>query len=150
MGVVLAVAGGVFTGVLWRSYQRAEETRGWVERPCSILSSTLKVVQATASSPSKYAVGVRYSYVHEGVAREGSGIRRTDSPIGDLEKATALRESYTPGQSTVCWVNPAVPEVAILRHETRAGLYTIWFPLFFVFGGLKMSWDAGRKVVSKG
>ena len=36
MGIALALAGMVFTVVLWTAWQRAEETRGWTEVPCKV------------------------------------------------------------------------------------------------------------------
>jgi hypothetical protein len=35
-------------------------------------------------------------------------------------------------------VNPALPAEAVLEHASRAALYSIWFPLLFVVGGLGM------------
>jgi hypothetical protein len=46
---------------------------------------------------------------------------------------------------TVCYVNPSDPTIAILKHGTRAALYSIWFPLLFVVGGLGIAWTAIRR-----
>jgi hypothetical protein len=142
MGLTLAAAGAVFTVVLWKAYQRAETTRGWSAVPCVILSSEMKPEKATESSPTKFRVLVRYEYDFQGRKRVGTGIRQTDGPIGSEDKAMALMQSYAPRQQMMCWVNPQAPEKAVLKHDTRAALYSIWFPLLFVAGGLKMAWDA--------
>ena len=146
MGLVLAVAGGVFTWVLWTSYQRAEVTRRWPEVPARVLSSQVGREQATPNSPTKFLVQVRYEYQWQGQRYESGRFRRVDGPMSDEDKALQIRETYTPGAQITCWVNPQEPAFAILKHETRAGLYSIWFPLLFVAGGLKMAWDAVRKM----
>ena len=84
----------------------------------------------------RYSVGAQ-SYVSE-------RIRRVDGPKADREDAEAIREQYTPGQTVTCYVRPDDPQFAILKHDTRAALYTIWFPLLFVVGGLRMAWGAVR------
>jgi hypothetical protein len=45
----------------------------------------------------------------------------------------------------VCFVNPADPSFAILEKDSKAVIYTIWFPGLFVVGGLGMAVQALRK-----
>jgi len=142
LGIVLALAGAVFVVVLWTAWQRAEQTRGWTAVPCKVLSSQLKSEQASPHSPTKYRVIVRYEYSWQGKTVISERIRRVDGPKSDLDVAEDLREQFTPGQQTTCFVNPADPAFAILRHDSRAPLYSIWFPLLFVIGGLRMAWSA--------
>ncbi len=144
MGLALCAAGCLFTWVLWTSYQRASATRQWTPVTATVLSSQILREQATPNSPEKYRAAIRYAYQIGGQKHESDRIRRADGPTGDLEKATNTREEFTVGQPITCWVNPADPTFAILKHDTLAGLYSIWFPLLFVFGGAKMAWDAGR------
>jgi hypothetical protein len=142
MGLMLAVAGLIFTGVLWKAWQRAEETRRWIEVPCKVLSSQLKSEQASPHSPVKHRVIVRYEYQWQGRTLTSERIRRVEGAKSDLSAAEDLRERYPRGQQTRCFVNPADPSIAILEHDTRAALYSIWFPLLFVVGGLRMMWSA--------
>ena len=145
LGIVLAILGAVFTGVLWHSWQLAEETRSWVETPAKVLSSQVIPDQATPNSPTKYRVVVRYQYNFGGAVYHTERIRRSDGPKNDREDAEALREEYTPGQALTCWVNPEDPAYAVLKHDNRAALYSIWFPLLFFGGGLRMVWGVMRR-----
>ena len=145
MGVILAILGTVFSYVLWTSYQRAEETRDWVATPAKILSSQVVPDKATPNSPTKHRVVVRYQYTFGGSVYHTDRIRRSDGPKNSQEEAEALRQEYTPGQQLTCWVNPLEPGYAVLKQESRAALYTIWFPLLFVGGGLRMAWGALRR-----
>lgn len=144
MGLALALAGALFTGLLWTSYQRAAATRGWTETPCTILSSQVLSERATPNSPTRFRVVVKYAYTFDGQSHESTRIRRADGTTGDEAKAHLTREKYSAGSKSTCWVNPADPTFAILQHDTRAALYTLWFPLLFFFGGLKMAWSALR------
>ena len=145
MGLVLAVLGTVFTGVLWHSWRLAEETRSWAATPAKILSSQVITDQATPHSPVKFRAVVRYQYQFGGGVYHTDRIRRSDGPKGYREDAEALREEFTPGQAVTCWVNPEEPSYAVLKHDTRAPLYSIWFPLLFVVGGLRMAWGVLRR-----
>ncbi len=142
VGLALALAGALFTALLWASYQRAMTTRSWAETPCTIVSSQVIPEQATPNSPTRWRVAVKYEYTFSGQTRQSSRIRRTDGTTGDEAKAIRTREQYTPGALATCWVNPEEPSFAILQHDTKAALYTLWFPLLFVFGGLRMAWSA--------
>lgn len=144
MGIALALAGAVFTVVLWKAWQRAEETRSWPPVPCTILSSQIKAEQPTPNSPVKHRVIVRYAYKVKGQPFTSERILRVDGPKSSRDDAEELREQFAPNSKTTCFVNPADPAFAILQHDTRAALYSIWFPLLFVVGGLRMAWAALR------
>ena len=36
----------------------------------------------------------------------------------------------------MAYVNPSDPDFAVLKPDTKAAGYSIWFPLLFVVGGL--------------
>lgn len=145
MGLFLALAGLLFTWVLWTSWQRAEETRRWVATPCRIISAQVVSARPTPTSNPAHKAAVRYSYTFEGKAMTGTQIKRVDSASQHEENARKKLEDYPIGLDTTCYVNPARPEQAVLKHDTRAALYSIWFPLLFVFGGLGMAWNAVRR-----
>jgi hypothetical protein len=142
MGLFLALAGIVFTWVLWTAWQRAEETRRWTPTPCRIISSRLGKEQPTPNSNTAYRAEVRYSYTFAGSPMTGSLIKRVNSPSQHDDVARKKLESYPVGAELTCYVNPAKPDQAILKHDSRAPLYSIWFPILFVVGGLGMAWNA--------
>lgn len=142
MGLCLAAAGMLFAGVLWTSYQRAMETRSWPEVPCRILSSVVLSEHPTPHSPVAYRLGLQYEYDFKGARHIGTKVKRVEGETQDKEKIDALAADYPEGARTACFVNPAKPDEAILRHATKAGLYAIWFPLLFVAGGGVMAWRA--------
>lgn len=142
MGLALALAGAVFTAVLWVAWQRAEETRSWAAVPCTVLSSQVVAVRKSVSSNVVFEPQVRYTYEEQGKRYEGHRIKRVDGPSSDPDKAEAVRQRYSPGQRTLCYMKPGSPDFTILEHGSRAALYTLWFPLLFVLGGAVMAWRA--------
>jgi hypothetical protein len=145
LGLSLALAGALFTWVLWTAWQRAEETRRWTPTPCLILSSRLEKERPTPHSNPVFKPQIRYTYLFEGQKHTGSRIKRVDSPSQHEEVAQKKIEGFPLGLEVTCFVNPAQPEVAVLKHDTRAALYSIWFPLLFVVGGLRIAWGALRR-----
>lgn len=144
LGLVLASAGSIFVAGLWNAWQRAEETRRWTETPCKVLSSQVIPEPDLHNSTIKFRVQVRYEYTVSGVKHVGGRIKRSEGPKSNRDDAESLREEFSPGQATTCWVKPDDPNMSVLKHETRAALYTLWFPLLFVVGGLRMAWAAWR------
>ncbi len=144
MGLFLALAGLLFTWVLWRAYTRAEETRSWIATPCVIVGSAVRGERPTPNSNMAYRADIRYVYEFDNQSRTGSRVKRVDGATAHEERARALAADHPAGRQTVCYVNPQDPGEAILKHATRAALYSIWFPLLFVVGGLGMAWNALR------
>ncbi len=145
MGLFLACAGLLFTWVLWSAWQRAEETRRWAPTPCRIISAQLNSDRPTPSSNPAFKAEIQYAYTFAGSSKTGSHIKRVDSASQHEENARQKLEEYPVGLETTCYVNPEQPDQAILIHDSRAPLYSIWFPLLFVVGGLGMAWNAVKK-----
>lgn len=144
MGLFLACAGLVFTGVLWTAYQRAAETRTWEAVPCVVVTSKLSAKRPTPNSNIAYRPEIQYRYEFSGKSYTGHRLKRVDGATSHEDRARATLETYPVGLETTCYVNPAQPDFAILKHGTKAALYSIWFPLLFVVGGIGMAWTAWR------
>ena len=142
LSLILMGAGGTF--VLLRSWQRAEETRAWKPAEAVIISSQVLTDRATPHSPPNYTAEVHYRYRYNGESHTGRRVRRVEGPSSHKEKAEAVVAEHPAGKSVTCYVNPAQPDFAILEHETRAALYSIWFPLLFIAGGAGMVVSALR------
>ena len=147
LGLGLIIPGAAFTILLWVSYVRAQETRQWAATPSLILSSRVISEHPSPSSPISHRASIRYRYIWNSVTIEGNHIHRegADGPTSDRAKAEAVCAKYPPFREVTCFVNPAKPDSAVLEHATKAGLYTIWFPLLFVAGGAGMVWSAWRR-----
>lgn len=138
MGLVLVLVGGIFVQYLWNAYQRATVMDDWVETPCEIISSGLDDTEVNQKGFPKYILEVEYTYQFEGQSYTGDKARRLPTESSDLKKVGKKLEQYPAGKNTACWVDPDNPEMAVLKKDSKAPLYSIWFPGLFVIGGLGM------------
>jgi hypothetical protein len=88
---------------------------------------------------------VRYVYELAGQGHTGTRVKRVDGATTHEERAQAVVATYPVGRQTVCFVNPNAPEEAVLKRGSRGALYSIWFPLLFVVGGLGVAINALRR-----
>lgn len=138
MGLLLVVVGSVFVNYLWNAYQRAAKMDSWGETPCVIVSSSIDDSGRNQKGLPKYALEVAYRYTYEGKERTGDRFKRLPTEASDPRKVKSKLKKLDPGKSTVCYVNPQAPGEAVLKKDTKAALYSIWFPCLFVVGGLGM------------
>src|SRR5262245_42117725 len=66
LGLVLILMGAGGTFVLWRAWQRAEETRSWKPAEAVIISSQVLTDRPTPHSPPEYTAEVHYRYTIAG------------------------------------------------------------------------------------
>jgi len=139
MAGVLIAAGSFFAWRLWLSYQMTSASRAWPEVSCQIESSRIVSARPTPASPLAHHAEVRYRYDYGGVTHVSTRIRHVESaPTAHLDKVLAVQQRFPAGTTQVCRVNPSNPAESVLIPGTRAALYSIWFPLLFVVGGIGM------------
>lgn len=139
MGLFLVAIGSGFAWYLWASYQKAKAMHAWIETPATVVLSEVQDWKSTEYTIVEFKPVVRYRYEFEGEIYESDQFKIADGPTGDPEKANQRIEPYPVGSTVTAYVNPDEPTTAVLKRNTRAGLYTIWFPLLFVAGGLGMT-----------
>lgn len=146
LGLVLALIGGLFVWLLDRSYMRAKEMRSWPEIPCVILTSEVEERKHDENSPAEFRQNISFGYEWQGEPRTGDHLTlRGSSWSSKRELAEQRVATYPAGSSTTCRVNPADPGFAVLKPDSLAPGYTIWFPGLFVVGGLMITYRAARK-----
>lgn len=146
VGLALALVGGLFSALMWRSFERARVVESWPVVPCTILKSEVEERQIDPNSAIERRFAVLYGYQWQGAALESELLKLRGSMWSSKpEGADALIERYPVGSSRQCRVNPADPSVAVLEPESKAPGYSLWFPLLFVVGGLGVVVGAWRK-----
>jgi hypothetical protein len=138
MGLVVMLAGVGFTIGLWMAWQKAEKTRTWVPVSCEILKSKV-VEQIHEGGRLQYHNEVVYLYEYQGKIFEGNKIKLRSKTTSSEDKARAVMAEYLPGIKVAGFVNPDNPVESILKHDSRAALYSLWFPLLFVFLGGRLA-----------
>ena len=145
VGLATALLGALFVWLMARSYLRAKEMHGWPEVPCVILSSVIVERLHDPESPVEYRLDILFGYVWEGEPRTGDRVTLRGNPwTSKLPLAENRAAEYPPGLETTCRVDPENPDFAVLRPDSLAPGYSIWFPALFVIGGLGMAVRAAK------
>ena len=146
LGLFIALLGVLFVGLLGRSYLRAREMRSWPEVKCVILQSEIEERRHDEFSPTEFRQNLSYGYEWQEKAFTGTHLSLRDNPWTSNRSLAEQRVADFPaGTMTSCRVNPTAPDMAVLKMDSLAPGYSIWFPGLFVVGGLGISIRAIRK-----
>ncbi|PAZ05411.1 MAG: hypothetical protein CAK88_07795 [Verrucomicrobiia bacterium AMD-G2] len=146
VGLSLCVISGIFIALMWRSYARAKGMTSWPKVPCLILQSSVEEQRIGATVAPEYRLQVLYCYDFDGSPYESRlWSLRGSMPRNDRATAEELVATYSSGSMTQCWVNPRQPSQAVLKLDTRAAGYTLWFPGLFLLGGMGMIVGAWKR-----
>jgi hypothetical protein len=130
----------LFVWLLARGFTRASEMRAWPEVECVILSSIIEERLHDPQSPREFRASVEFGYEWQGARRTGDRITPRGSPWTSKRVLAEKRAAaFSPGKTTTCRVNPRDPDYAVLKPDSLAPGYSIWFPALFVIGGLGMA-----------
>jgi hypothetical protein len=145
MGLSTALIGAVFVWLMARSYLRAREMRTWPEVQCVILSNEIQERVHDPQSPREFRVDVQFGYEWHGTPRTGDHLTLRGNPWTSKRELAGNRAAeYPPGTATTCRVDPNNPDFAVLKPDSLAPGYSIWFPTLFVIGGLGIAVRALR------
>lgn len=146
VGLALCFISGIFLWLMTRSYLRARDMTTWPQVPCLVLSSEVNERRIADNVAPDFRLAVLYRYQFEGKDYEsklwslrGSMPRTERAPVEKLVK------QFPQGSRQNCWVNPQDPKIAVLKVDSRAAGYSLWFPGLFFLGGLGMIWGAWRR-----
>jgi len=140
-GVLLAVFGllflapGVFLSVLYfRGFQQWWDARSWEETPCRIESAELHSNRGSKSTTYQVTATYRYHYGGRSYQSDRVGFSTGSDNVGDFHQrayrelapyarprpaADELESGDAPPRPFRCFVNPAMPEEAVLYRELR-------------------------------
>lgn len=137
LGLSLALIGGLFVWLMARSYLRAREMRSWPEVSCEILSSGVVERRHDENSPLEFRHDLTFGYQWQGAPRTGDRLTLRGNPWSSSRENVAKQAAaYPVGTTTKCRVSPTAPDLAVLKMDSLAPGYSIWFPALFVVGGL--------------
>lgn len=153
IGLSLCVVSGVFLWLMTRSYLRSSEMAKWPQYPAMILEAKVKRIDWAEGMPPSFEPYVLYRYRvdEKDFESERYGLRGSPRYKGREEAAYHVKD-FTPGQMIQCWVNPQDVSMSIIKLDSRAAGYSLWFPGLFFLGGLGMiygAWYGKQKKISK-
>ena len=139
LGSVLAGMGGFFVfALLAFGYFKAAEMQNWIETPCKILKAAVVTTRATPNSPGLSLTSwTSCSSTRLTVwTHQSTNYRKIAQRSAHRSRIQKIVDRLPAGTTTVCFVKPGDPTTAVLKKDTRAVGYTIWFPGLFVIGGI--------------
>ena len=137
IGLLIFLAGGVFFALMGRSYERGREMAQWPTTEALIMLSEVEERQIGPEVAPDYRFKVLFGYEVEGKPLTSSLWALRGSPWSSApERAEAIVAKYPVGAKVICRYDPQQPQTAVLKTETEAVGYAIWFPGIFVVGGL--------------
>ena len=152
LGLSVAAIGGVFTWLLWDSYERASAMQDWPQVDGLVLSSEVEESKHDEFSPMEYSLKILYGYEWQGEAKTGDQYSARGSLRSkDPSRAADLVKKFPVGKVISVYVSPDDSNNTVLKPDSKAAGYSIWFPLLFVVGGMGIAIKAllpGRKAVS--
>jgi hypothetical protein len=143
IGLSIALLGGLFVWLMGNSYLRAREMRKWPVVPCVILSSELEEKRHDRNSPVEFRHNFVFGYEWQGQRLTGDHLSLRGNPW--TSKPDVIKErlaEYPVGKKTTCLVDPSNHQFAVLKPDSLAPGYSIWFPSLFVIGGLGIAFRA--------
>jgi len=148
-GLSLMAIGGLFIVLMMRSSLRAADMRHWPEIECVILESVVEERVHDPYSPPEYRPRIDYGYEwrDQPYTSDRYSLRGTKWS-SDKSKAEELISRLPTGSRQTCRVNPDSPSQAVLKADSLAPLYSIWFPGLFVVGGVGIvvrAWRSGNR-----
>lgn len=137
IGLSLAIMGGVTCWFMWRTFNRAVQMQSWPQVRCAILSSDIEERRIDPNSPPEFRLNMTYGYNFGGKAYTGNQITRRENPwTSKSDVVEKWQATFKAGTNTTCRVDPNSPEFSVLKLDSKASGYSIWFPALFVVGGL--------------
>ncbi len=138
IGLCLIGAGWIFVSYLWSAYQRATLMDPWVESEAEVQVSQVADGGLDQRGLPKYRHELLYLYSFKGENYEGIQARRLPTESSELKKVKKYVDRYPADSIRPVWINPENPAQSVLKKDSKASLYSIWFPFLFVIGGLGM------------
>lgn len=131
--LVFFLIGSFFELMTAREFLVRVKRHVWQGVSCKMLQS---LVEETADSDHPYVLRVQYEYQYGGRSYQAAsyaiGYRGSDS----YDKTTKLAHRYAPGSTQRCYVNPKMPQEAVLSRGSLLFGLILLFPLIFVVIGL--------------
>lgn len=145
LGLVIAGVGALFVVLMGMSYMRAVDQRTWPQVEGVVLSSEVEEYKHDEFSPMEYRLKILYGYEWKGDQKTGERYGFRGNPNYNKRNTIAgLVVEYPAGKKTMVYVNPADANFTMIKPDSKAAGYSIWFPMLFVVGGLGIALRAIR------
>ncbi|MEO0413444.1 MAG: DUF3592 domain-containing protein [Verrucomicrobiota bacterium] len=149
IGLIFLLTGlGIFypTGIL--RIKQSIEISNWVETPCEIVwSRVVRKDSSDSDSGPSYREDIFYKYEYEGDVHHNSRYTLMRIGTGSSKRKNKIIKQYPRRSQHLCFVNPEIPEQAILNPKAKGWIWFMAFPLVFILvgGALIRYWWVSRR-----
>jgi hypothetical protein len=124
-------------------------SKGWIETPCKVIWSHVRSHQSDDGTT--YSVDIFYEYQFDGETHRSNNYGFFGGSSSGHAGKKEVVDQYPRGSDQVCFVNPNLPEEAVLKPGWSWSAFLALFPL--VFGGVGLlvliaSFRSGRKTAA--
>jgi hypothetical protein len=110
------------------------KAKSWVQTPCRIIGSS--VITNHTSDEDTYKIMITFSYEFNNVKYTSKRYDFFNFDFNSYSSAENFIKFYPPGKETICYVDPANPDEAVLDRDYRSSSYvflviTIIFIIYF-------------------
>ncbi|MEO0447237.1 MAG: DUF3592 domain-containing protein [Verrucomicrobiota bacterium] len=149
MGLFLALVGSFFAWWLWATWKKAGLMDSWAATEARILQSEVRTYQFNEFSRIEFFPFIQYEFLWEGTPQQSEQLRRIPIRSAHQDKAEKWVRRYPVGKRITAFINPADPSISVLKRDSKASLYAIWFPCLFVAGGLGILFASMRSLIRR-
>ena len=132
-GLFFAVGLGTFYFFFAKPAMRIAAARSWRATPCVVLSSRVRTHEGDDGDT--YSVDVLYEYDFGGRTYQSNRFQFLGGSSGGRAAKEAVVARHRPGTRTVCWVDPADPQEAVLVRSFTKDYWVGLVPLVFLAAG---------------
>lgn len=139
-GIFTLVGGGIGVPLGIVPIKKMVESKNWVETPCRIIWSRVQRHESTSDGKTSvtWSVDIFYEYEVGGEKYRSNNYRALGGSSSGRKGKVAVTRQYPPGSTRVCYVDPAVPERALLSRGFSWMALLCLLPLAFFVAGLLM------------
>ena len=132
-GLFFAVGLGTFYFFFAKPAMRIAAARSWRETSCVVLSSRVRTHEGDDGDT--YSVDVLYEYDFGGRTYQSNRFQFLGGSSGGRAAKEAVVARHPAGTRTVCWVDPADPQEAVLARSFTKDYWVGVVPLVFLAAG---------------
>lgn len=114
---------------------KAQQAESWLEVPCEIVWSTLRRNDGDSDSGPTYRPDIFFRYELDGEVYHSNSHTFLRSSSSERRKHQATVRQYAAGTQQLCYVDPELPERAVLQREVGWS-WVVLIPLLFMSIGL--------------
>ncbi len=137
-GIFTLVGGGVAIPLGFMPVQKMMASQGWEETPCKIIWSRVQRHESTSDGKTSitYSVDIFYEYSFAGQSQRSNSYDVFAGSSSGRSGKVEVTKQYPQGSQQICYVDPKLPERALLVRGFSWQVLFGLIPLAFLFAGL--------------